>query len=68
MEISISTEFIKLSQLLKLADAVSSGSEAKNLILEGRVSVNGEIVFQKGKKIYKGDVVEVYEMGKIKVA
>ena len=41
--IEISTEFIKLQQLLKLADIVGYGSDAKMLILNGQVKVNGEI-------------------------
>ena len=57
--IEISTEFIKLQQLLKLADIVGYGSEAKMLILNGQVKVNGEIAHERGKKIREGDIVEV---------
>lgn len=57
--IEISTEFIKLQQLLKLADIVGYGSDAKMLILNGQVKVNGEIAHERGKKIREGDVVEV---------
>ena len=57
--IEISTEFIKLQQLLKLADIVGYGSDAKKLILNGQVKVNGEIAHERGKKIREGDVVEV---------
>ncbi len=56
--IKIETEFIKLDQLLKWADIVSSGAEAKELILEGRVKVNGETEIRRGKKIKEGDIVE----------
>jgi len=57
--IEISTEFIKLQQLLKLADIVGYGSDAKFMILNGQVKVNGETAHERGKKIREGDVVEV---------
>lgn len=55
----IQTEFIKLGQLLKLADLVSQGSEAKILLQEKRVKVNGIVVIERGKKIRPGDKVTV---------
>ncbi len=55
--VSITTEYIKLDALLKLADAVSSGGEAKVLIQEGIVTVNGSVCTQRGKKLRPGDVV-----------
>ena len=55
--ITITTEFIKLQDLMKFADMVSSGGEAKVLIQEGEVSVNGEVCLQRGRKIRPGDVV-----------
>lgn len=58
-EITISTEFIKLDALLKFASLVSSGGEAKMLIQDGQVSVNGEICTMRGKKIRPGDTVSV---------
>jgi len=58
MQIKIDSEFIKLDQLLKLADIASSGGEAKILIQEGTVKVNGNIETQRGKKIKSGDIVE----------
>ena len=57
-EIKIETEFIKLDALLKFANLVSSGGEAKIRIAEGEVLVNGEICTMRGKKIRNGDVVE----------
>lgn len=48
--IEINTEFIKLDQLLKFAAIVTNGSEAKMLILDGMVRVNGEICTQRNKK------------------
>ena len=50
-------EFIKLGQLLKKAGMVSSGVEAKVVILDGEVFVNGEVEIRRGKKIYEGDEV-----------
>ena len=55
--IPITTEFIKLQDLLKLASLVGTGGEAKVLILDGQVSVNGETCLQRGKKIRPGDVI-----------
>lgn len=57
-QIKITTEFIKLDQLMKFADMVDSGGEAKMLIAQGLVLVNGEICTQRGKKICPGDEVE----------
>lgn len=59
MDIKISTEFIKLDQLLKFSGIVGNGSDAKILILQEDVSVNGEIATQRGKKIRTGDTVQV---------
>ena len=56
--IHIETEYIKLQDLLKFAAAVSTGGEAKILIQEGDVTVNGEVCTMRGKKIRPGDVVE----------
>lgn len=57
-QVKITTEFIKLDQLMKFADMVQSGGEAKMLIAQGLVLVNGEICTQRGKKIRIGDKVE----------
>ncbi|MBQ1328714.1 MAG: RNA-binding S4 domain-containing protein [Eubacterium sp.] len=54
-EIEIRDEFIKLGQALKLAGLVDSGIDAKAVILEGKVKVNGEVDLRRGKKLYKGD-------------
>ena len=56
MEIKIREEFIKLGQAMKLASLVSEGGEAKYAILDGKVSVNGDVCLQRGKKLYPGDV------------
>ncbi len=56
-QIAINTEFIKLDALLKYAALVGTGGEAKMVISEGMVSVNGEVCTMRGKKIRPGDVV-----------
>lgn len=56
-EIKIQTEFIKLDALLKFANLVSSGGEAKIRIAEGEVLVNGEPCTMRGKKLRPGDTV-----------
>ena len=56
--IQLKEEFIKLGQALKAVGLVSSGLEAKIVIEEGEVSVNGEVEYQRGKKLYEGDMVE----------
>ena len=57
-KILINTEFIKLDALLKYAAAVGTGGEAKNVIADGRVKVNGEVCTMRGKKLRQGDKVE----------
>lgn len=51
----ITTEFIKLQDAMKFANAVYSGGEAKTLIQEGQVKVNGEVCTMRGKKLRQGD-------------
>lgn len=58
-KIKIDTEFIKLDSLIKLAGVVGTGGQAKMLIQEGLVSVNGEVCLMRGKKLYDGDSVVV---------
>ncbi len=57
--VKITTEFIKLDSLLKFANAVATGGEAKQIVQDGLVKVNGEVCTMRGKKIRPGDVVEV---------
>ena len=57
--IIITTEFIKLQDLLKFASLVSTGGEAKIIIQAGEVRVNGEVCTMRGKKIRPGDIVEL---------
>lgn len=60
-KILIHTEFIKLDALLKYAGLVNSGGEAKTLIQEGDVLVNGEVCTMRGKKLRPGDTVTLGE-------
>ena len=55
--IQIKSEFIKLDALLKFAALVGTGGEAKMVIADGMVSVNGKVCTMRGKKIHPGDVV-----------
>lgn len=55
--IKLREEFIKLGQALKAAGLVESGVEAKEVIIEGLVTVNGETDTRRGRKLYAGDVV-----------
>ena len=57
-EININTEFIKLDSLLKYSGLAGTGGEAKYVISEGMVKLNGEVCLIKGKKIYPKDIVE----------
>ena len=56
-KILIHTEYIKLDSLLKLAGLVETGGEAKLLIQNGQVEVNGEVCTMRGKKLRAGDTV-----------
>ena len=59
-------EFIKLGQALKASGFVDSGVEAKEVIQDGLVLVNGELETRRGRKLYEGDVVS-FEDKKIKI-
>ena len=67
-KLKIETEFSRLDSALKFANAVSSGGEAKTAVLDGRVKVNGETCFQRGKKLRENDKFEfsgvIYEVTK----
>ena len=64
--IKLREEYIKLGQALKAVGYVGSGLDAKNFILDGLVKVNGEVEYQRGKKLYDGDTVE-YDNQVIKI-
>lgn len=56
--IKLRDDYIKLGQALKAANLVESGVEAKIVVSEGQVKVNGSTEIQRGKKLYDGDTVE----------
>jgi ribosome-associated protein len=56
-EVPIREDSIRLGQLLKLADLVEAGAEVKPLMVQGLVSVNGEVETRRGRQLVKGDVV-----------
>ena len=58
-EIKIETDYITLNQFLKLSNSVETGGHAKILIQEGKVKVNNDICEQRGKKLYKDDIIEI---------
>lgn len=59
-------DFIRLGQVLKAVGFVDSGAEAKEMIQDGQVKVNGEMELRRGRKLYKGDIVS-YEGREIKI-
>lgn len=58
-KINIKGEYIKLEQLLKIANIVSSGGEAKYFLLNNKVLINGEVDQRRGRKLYKNDEVTI---------
>lgn len=67
-KVKITTEYIKLDQLLKFSGIAESGADAKDMILSEMVYVNGEICTMRGKKIRSGDEVLLeFEDGKYKI-
>lgn len=58
MELKLRDEFIKLGRALKAAGLVGSGVDAKIVIQDGMVKVNGEVETRRGKKLYDGDFLE----------
>ena len=60
-KVKISTEFIKLDQFLKWLAVVDSGSEAKQVILDGMVKVNGDVEKRRGRKIYPECKIEIFD-------
>lgn len=65
-EIKLRDEFIKLGQALKVVNLVESGAEAKEVIQDGLVKVNGEVCTMRGKKLVDGDIVS-FEGNEIKI-
>lgn len=64
--INLNKDYIKLGQVLKAAGLVESGVEAKIVITDGLVKVNGKIETRRGKKLYDGDIVS-FEDKEIKI-
>ena len=62
-KVKIDTEYIQLQQFLKLINLVSSGGEAKEIITQGVIQVNGETEIRRGKKLYPGDKVNIPDVG-----
>jgi ribosome-associated protein len=62
IEVTIKSDFIKLDSLLKYAGIVETGGIGKEIILEERIKVNGEICTMRGKKIREGDRVQIDEI------
>ncbi|RDH11977.1 RNA-binding S4 domain-containing protein [Tsukamurella pulmonis] len=60
IDVTINDEVIRLGQFLKLAGLIDSGAEAKAVIAEGEVTVNGEVDARRGRQLAVGDVVEVF--------
>ena len=60
MELKLRDEFIKLGQALKAANLVEDGVEAKYVIQDGEVKVNGEVDIRRGRKLYDGDVISFH--------
>ena len=61
IEVPITTDYIKLDQLLKLVGIAETGGHAKEIVLEGACIVNGEVCTQRGRKLYPETVVEIDE-------
>ena len=59
MKIELNKEYVTLGQLLKITDFISSGGEAKFLVKELDITVNGEKVDRRGRKLYEGDVIVI---------
>lgn len=61
MVIEITTDMIRLGQMLKVCGIAENGGAAKAMILDGLVTVNGEVTLQRGKQIVPGDLVKVMD-------
>lgn len=65
-EIKIDTEVIKLDSFLKWAGITSQGSDAKIIIKNGEIKINGEVEIRRGKKLFKGDIIQ-YDKDEYKI-
>lgn len=57
VDVAIAGEMIRLGQFLKLADVIEAGSDAKRLVADGEVRVNGAVETRRGRQLVRGDVV-----------
>ncbi|ATD72789.1 MULTISPECIES: RNA-binding S4 domain-containing protein [Gordonia] len=62
-DVTIRDDSIRLGQFLKLANLIESGAEAKEVIADGLVTVNGEVETRRGRQLAIGDVIEIGGMG-----
>lgn len=60
-DVKIETDYIKLGQFLKWTGIADTGTDSKLLISEGKVKVNGQVELRRGKKLEKGDIIEIEE-------
>lgn len=58
-KIEITTEYIKLDSALKYCGIAENGAHAKEMILDGLITVNGEKELRRGRKLYKGDIFKI---------
>lgn len=58
-KVKIKTEFIKLDQFIKYVGLAGSGADAKNMVAEEMIKVNGQVELQRGKKLRSGDKIEI---------
>ena len=61
LNIEINTEYIKLDSAIKYAGISENGAEAKEMVKEGLVKVNGELELRRGRKLYRGDKFTIFE-------
>ena len=66
-QIEIDSAYIKLDSFLKLANLVMSGGEAKQVIQDGLVTVNGQVEERRGRKLYPGDTVALADSATVVV-
>ncbi len=57
--VKINTEYIKLDQFIKWSGIVITVSQSKHIIIDGRVKVNDQVITLRGKKLRKGDIIEI---------
>ncbi|MGN0601632.1 MAG: RNA-binding S4 domain-containing protein [Oscillospiraceae bacterium] len=62
IKVKIKTDYIKLDSLLKYAGVVETGGIGKEIILEERIKYNGQLCTQRGKKVFKGDKIQIDEI------